>query len=95
LLASGSRCSLADRLGSAGISLIPADPPGILEPMKPTLIILCCVLFSTLLHAADRVVSAFSSISPKHVLSFANSESDKNEEIDYFTQLCQGYAGYE
>jgi hypothetical protein len=47
------------------------------------------------LRAADRVVTAFSSLNAKHALGVADSEHDKKAEIDYFTQLCPGYAGFE
>jgi hypothetical protein len=47
------------------------------------------------LHAGDRVVSAFSSLNAKHAVGLTDSSTDKDAEIDSFSNICPGYAGME
>jgi len=49
----------------------------------------------SIVYAQEKIVSFYSSTNTKHVASIANSEREKDPEIDYFIDLCPGYGGYE
>ncbi len=53
------------------------------------------VSFAAPLRAGDRVVSAFSSLNGKHAVGVTDSESDKDAQIDSFSNICPGFAGFE
>lgn len=64
--------------------------------MRTLLLLTACWLTSSVsAFAADRTVSAFSSLDGKHAVGVADSNADKDAQIDYFTQICPGYAGIE